>query len=138
MPKDFINGGWGFSTIALFLSLFMTVYCINLLLQVRNKIGGSFAEIGFKTLGKPGKIATEVALFGSQVGFVAAYIYYIASQSMSIIEDISGKVLSDSVKWYFVPVCFCIFMPLVLVRKIQVFAKFHIFGDIMIFVTVIA
>lgn len=46
--------------------------------------------------------------------------------------------MSDSFKWYFMPICFAIFMPLVMVRKIQVFAKFHIFGDIMIFVTVIA
>lgn len=88
MPKDFINGGYGFSVIALILALFLTVYCLKLLVEVKKKLGGSFAEIGYKTLGKPGKIATEITLFGSQVGFVSAYIYYIASQTISIIEDV--------------------------------------------------
>ena len=39
-------------------------------------------------------------------------------------------------KWVYAPICFCILFPLVLVRKIQTFAKFHLFGDIMIFVCV--
>ena len=45
--------------------------------------------------------------------------------------------LATKVKWYFLPICFCIFYPLVLVRKIEAFAKFHIFGDAMIIITLI-
>jgi proton-coupled amino acid transporter len=33
------------------------------------------------------------------------------------------------------PICFVILLPLVMVRKIQTFAKFHVFGDAMIFIT---
>lgn len=76
---------------------------------MRNKIGGSFAEIGYKTLGRPGKIITEITLVGSQVGFVTAYIYYIASQTMQTIEDITGKTVDESYKWYFIPICFVLF-----------------------------
>lgn len=57
---------------------------------------------------------------------------------MEIVSAVTGTEINEGTKWYFVPICFVIFFPLVLVRKIQVFAKFHIFGDIMIFVTVIA
>jgi hypothetical protein len=46
--------------------------------------------------------------------------------------------LATKVKWYFLPICFCIFYPLVLVRKIEAFAKFHIFGDAMIIITIVA
>lgn len=79
MPKSFINGGWLFSVVALIFSLFMTLCCIRLLIETREKIGGSFSEIGQKTYGKCGKIMVDITLFGSQVGFVTAYIYFIAS-----------------------------------------------------------
>ncbi len=35
------------------------------------------------------------------------------------------------------PLCFVILFPLVMVRKISTFAKFHVFGDAMIFITLI-
>jgi solute carrier family 36 (proton-coupled amino acid transporter) len=56
---------------------------------------------------------------------------------MGIIEAAFHVELDDNDKWYFLPVCFVIFYPLVLVRKIQAFAKFHIFGDIMIIITIV-
>ena len=65
MPKNFVNGGWAFSALSLTVSLFLTMFCIHLLLQVREKVGGSFSEIGAKTYGKCGKIAVDITLFGS-------------------------------------------------------------------------
>lgn len=47
------------------------------------------------------------------------------------------EINEDVAKWYFFPICFCIFYPLVLVRKIEVYAKFHVFGDVMIIVAII-
>ena len=41
-------------------------------------------------------------------------------------------------KWWFLPVCMTIYVPLVLVRKIEKFASTHMFGDIMIFITLVA
>jgi solute carrier family 36 (proton-coupled amino acid transporter) len=65
MPKNFVNGGWLFSAIALFMALFVTLLCIRLLLEVRNKVGGSFSDIGAKTYGKCGKVMVDITLFGS-------------------------------------------------------------------------
>ena len=79
MPKNFVNGGYIFSVVALVSALILTLFCIRLLIEVRNKIGGSFSEIGQKTYGKCGKVMVDITLFGSQVGFVTAYIYFIAS-----------------------------------------------------------
>lgn len=78
----------------------------------------------------------DISLFWSQVGFVTAYVYFIASQVMSIVDAADDITLSDSWKWVFLPVCFAIFYPLVLVRKIEPFAKFHVFGDVMIWITI--
>ena len=81
MPADFVAGGYGFSALTILLALFLTLYCAKLLLEVHAKVGGgSLPEIGFKSYGKPGKIAVDIALFLSQFGFVCAYIYFIASQ----------------------------------------------------------
>ena len=35
------------------------------------------------------------------------------------------------------PICMLIYIPLVMVRKIEVFAVTHLFGDIMIIITIV-
>jgi solute carrier family 36 (proton-coupled amino acid transporter) len=41
-------------------------------------------------------------------------------------------------KWWFLPIIMAIYVPLVWVRKIEKFAKTHVFADIMIFATLVA
>ena len=40
-------------------------------------------------------------------------------------------------RWVWLPICMLIYVPLVMVRKIEVFAQTHVFGDIMIIITMI-
>ena len=40
-------------------------------------------------------------------------------------------------KWWWMLICMAIYVPLVYVRKIEVFAVTHLFGDVMIIVTMI-
>jgi len=48
VPKDFYNGGYIFAPATLVGSLFVTLYCAKLLLEVNDRIGGgSFPEMGF-------------------------------------------------------------------------------------------
>ena len=68
---------------------------------------------------------------------MTAYVYFIASQIGSIIAAVKDHPLDEKLKWIALPVCFFIFYPLVLVRKIEPFAKFHVFGDVMIWITLI-
>lgn len=79
MPKNFVNGGYGFSAITVLAALVLTIYCATLLIEVYDKVGGSLPEIGKKVYGTPGKVAVDLSLFSSQFGFVCAYIYFIAS-----------------------------------------------------------
>lgn len=139
LPTNFITGGWFFSGAMLVFALLLTLFCIKLLLEVRNSLGGkmNFPEIGYAAYGTLGRACVEISLFASQFGFVCAYIYFIASQMTDVLQSIAGKTFPEHVKWYYAPLCFAILFPLVLVRKIQVFAKFHVFGDIMVAVTVI-
>ena len=40
-------------------------------------------------------------------------------------------------RWWFFLICMAIYVPLVFVRKIEFFAVTHLFGDIMIIITII-
>ena len=149
MPKDFINGGWLFSAICVLGALFLTLYCASLLLEVSATLKlNDFPSLGFKCFGKPGKIAVDIVLFSSQFGFVTAYIFFIAQQvggPLGIIQcatsnnglddDCSDGVLIN--KWWFLLICSAIYIPLVFVRKIEVFAVTHLFGDVMIIITIL-
>ena len=145
MPGDFVKGGYGFSGLAVVGSLILTLYCAMLLIEVYNEVGGSLPEIGYHCYGKPGKIAVDIALFGSQFGFVCAYIYFIASQiggEGGIVQCVTSTNDSCSDgstvnKWWFMLVGMAIYVPLVMVRKIEVFAMTHLFGDVMIFIMII-
>ena len=79
MPKDFINGGYAFSAACIGCSLFMTLYCARLLLEISEKTNkNDFPSIGFEAYKKPGKICVDIVLFASQFGFVTAYVFFIA------------------------------------------------------------
>jgi len=139
LPTNFTTGGWAFSGAMLCTALFLTLFCIKLLLDTRLALGGkmSLPEIGEACYGKPGRVLVDIALFASQFGFVCAYIYFIASQMTTIIEATWDTHVPLEYKWIYAPICFFILLPLVMVRKIQTFAKFHIFGDVMIALLVV-
>jgi len=89
MPKNFINGGYIFSPIALICSLLLTIHCAKLLLNTRKELGGnlSFSQIGEKTWGRFGKILVDVTLIGSQMSFCVAYPYFITKNMQEIIYE---------------------------------------------------
>jgi amino acid permease len=145
VPKDFKNGGYIFTPITLVASMVLTLYCAKLLLEVHAKTGGSFPSMGFKAYGKPGKIFVEIVLVASQFGFCTAYVYFIASQiggQGGVIPCITGDTEQcvgglELNRWVWMPICMAIYVPLVLVRRIEVFAVTHLFADVMIVLTII-
>lgn len=146
VPKDFYNGGYIFTPFTLVGSLMVTLYCAKLLLITHERLnGGSFPEMGEKAYGKPGKLFVEIVLVASQFGFCTAYVYFIASQIggiggviqciSSTLDDCSDGSATNP--WIWMPICMAIYVPLVMVRKIEVFAATHVFGDVMIIITII-
>jgi proton-coupled amino acid transporter len=53
-----------------------------------------------------------------------------------VLDSAFGIDIPIQDKWWYAPVCFAILFPMVMVRKIETYAKFHVFGDAMIFLTV--
>ena len=146
VPKDFKNGGYIFAPVTLIISAMITTYCAKLLLETNERLkGGSFPEMAFKAYGKPGKIFVEIVLVASQFGFCTAYVYFVGHEiggAGGVIDCITasddkcsdGEVMN---KWIWMPICMAIYVPLVMVRKIEVFAATHVFADIMIILTVL-
>ena len=63
MPKNFRNGGWLWALISMALSFVLTLVCTLKLLEAKAKTkNGSFSDIGFNAMGKPGKILVDVFL----------------------------------------------------------------------------
>jgi solute carrier family 36 (proton-coupled amino acid transporter) len=78
IPKNYLNGGWGFSFFAMTSSYVLAVICALKLLDARKKCGGtSFSDIGVAAYGNLGRILVDIALIVSQVGFTTAFIYFI-------------------------------------------------------------
>ena len=145
-PKVFKNGGYVFTPVALIGSLFATLFCAKLLLDVHDRLGGcSFTEMAFRAYGKRGKVLIEVLIAFSCFGFGTTFVYFIASQiggALGVVTCMtsnfarcqSGFELSMS-DW--ILICSLICVPIVLVRNIQVFSFWQRGGDIILIVTMI-
>lgn len=52
LPNAYYVGGWGFTSVSILTSCIMSVYCVNLLLEAKEKLNAnSYMDIGTKTLG---------------------------------------------------------------------------------------
>ena len=129
MPNGFSNSGWGFSTLALLLSMWLTLTSILLLLEVSEQYEGSFWEIGEIAFGKIGKILWDLTLTLSQAGMTLSSVVFICQNSRFLIFQIFGTEVS---MLYIGIIWFWILTPMIWVRKIQVYAQFHLAADIII------
>ena len=148
MPYAFVEAGYGFSGISLLVSLLLNLISIHKLLQVYKAVGGgSLSELGEKSVGKFGKVLTDILLFFSQLSFCLAYVYFIAQQvggtfilcvTNTAADEVScpaDKGLDLTIppwKWMWIGVCMLLFTPLVWLRKTEKLAFTHIFADIMV------
>jgi solute carrier family 36 (proton-coupled amino acid transporter) len=63
LPKSFVNGGWGFSIMALVASCIITTHCAMLLIQVKEVTkSSSYTAIGLKLYGRVGKALVDLSL----------------------------------------------------------------------------
>jgi solute carrier family 36 (proton-coupled amino acid transporter) len=135
LPKGWVNGGWLFSTLCLLASWVLTTVTSLKLVEIRKKYKLSFSEIGMKAYGLPGKVAVDFFLWFTQTIFVWAYVTFIVDSVNNILDAHAHGTHIN--KWILGAICFVIYVPLWLIRKIEKFAFFHIFADIGIIIGVI-
>ncbi|CAI2364555.1 unnamed protein product [Moneuplotes crassus] len=128
-PNGFYNAGWLFGIATVLVVGSLVIISTNLLLTVSERYPGSFSSLGERSLGKPGKIFCDLALGLTQTGFVCMHIVFISQNVNGILQANFGFMIN---KWVIGVICLTIYAPLTWVRRIQYFAKFHIFAVIIV------
>lgn len=133
LPKAFYNGGLLFSTTLLTSIALISLYTFLLLVETRNRIPVSFGDIGGVLFGKKMRFAVLLAITLSQIGFVCAYMVFVAQNVQALIESVSQCELRVPLS-YLIFGQIAIFVPLALIRKIQKLSAFALVADLFILI----
>ncbi|KAI7873209.1 transmembrane amino acid transporter protein-domain-containing protein [Mucor mucedo] len=133
LPKAFHNGGLLFSTTVLSSIALVSLYTFLLLVETRNKIPVSFGDIGGILFGKKMRYAVLLAITFSQMGFVCAYMVFVAQNVQALIESVSQCDIRVPLS-YLILGQIAIFVPLAMIRKIQKLSAFALVADLFILI----
>ncbi|KAI8972097.1 transmembrane amino acid transporter protein-domain-containing protein [Pilobolus umbonatus] len=131
LPKAFYNGGILFSTLAIIAWALVSLWSFLLLVQTRLAVPASFGDLGGVLYGSKMRVAVLVAITLSQIGFVCAYMIFVA-------ENLQSLVLAFSKCRVLIPMHLLIlaqsfaFIPLAMIRKIQRLSVFALIADVFI------
>ncbi|KAI8334976.1 transmembrane amino acid transporter protein-domain-containing protein [Chlamydoabsidia padenii] len=131
LPKAFYNGGLFFSTALLSTIAVVSLYTFLLLVETRNKVPVSFGDIGGILFGKYMRLAVLIAITLSQIGFVCAYMVFVAQNLQSLIETLSKCEIRMPMS-YLILGQIAVFVPLAMIRKIQKLSAFALIADVFI------
>ena len=111
-------------------------YCAMLLLEVVDKTKArSFTDAAYKILGTKGAVLTNLIITSSQLGFVIAFLYFKIRNTYDILNIGFGLDVSQTwvAVFWFVLLTFFSF-----IKNIEIFAATHLFGDILVVITLLA
>ncbi|KAM5453977.1 hypothetical protein MaudCBS49596_002602 [Microsporum audouinii] len=131
LPRAFLNGGMLFSSIVLVAISALSYYCFILLVNTRNKINGSFGDMGGVLYGEKMRKLILLSIALSQLGFVAAYIVFVSQNLQAFILSVSNCETFMNIK-YVILMQLIIFLPLSLVRDISKLAFTALIADVFI------
>ncbi|KAI8876038.1 hypothetical protein K501DRAFT_232704 [Backusella circina FSU 941] len=133
LPKAFYNGGLLFSTFAIIAWALISLWSFLLLVQTRLAVPASFGDMGGVLYGARMRIAVLVAITLSQIGFVCAYMIFVAENLQSLILTFSRCRVSIPMHLLILAQSFA-FIPLAMIRKIQRLSVFALIADVFIVV----
>ncbi|KAI8344933.1 transmembrane amino acid transporter protein-domain-containing protein [Blakeslea trispora] len=133
LPKAFHNGGLLFSTLFLSFIAAISLYCFLLLVETRNKVPYSFGDIGGKLFGNTMRMLVLIGITTSQIGFVCAYMVFVAQNLQALIEAVSNCKTNIPLH-YLILVQIAVFVPLAMIRKIQKLSVFALIADAFILI----
>jgi proton-coupled amino acid transporter len=89
LPKAFRNGGILFSSMTLIVVSLVTCLCFRLLLDCRERYGGSYGELGAAIGGPRLRKMILISIALSQLGFVCAGIIFTAENLWSFLDAVT-------------------------------------------------
>ncbi|KAI8638330.1 transmembrane amino acid transporter protein-domain-containing protein [Parasitella parasitica] len=133
LPKAFYNGGLLFSTLFLSFIAGVSLYCFLLLVKTRSVVPASFADIGGVLFGRHMRMLVLIAIATSQIGFVCAYMVFVAQNLQALVEAVS-HCETDVPLHHLILVQIAVFVPLAMIRKIQKLSVFALIADAFILI----
>lgn len=140
LPKAFQHGGMLFSIIGLFISAGLSTFCMLRLTDCSNAVmratggsGVSYGLLGERSFGKWGRLAVNVSLVLSQLGFCCSYLIFVEKNLGDIIAQVFHT--NDSVasfSWTLILLQIPLYTPLTWVRRIEYFAITNLIADVLI------
>ncbi|KAI9260543.1 transmembrane amino acid transporter protein-domain-containing protein [Phascolomyces articulosus] len=133
LPKAFYNGGMIFSTTLLAVIAIISLYSFLLLVETRSKVPMSFGDIGGVLFGKTMRMAVLVSITLSQIGFVCAYMVFVAQNLQALLESVFHCEVTVPLA-YLILGQILVFVPLAMIRKIQKLSAFALIADLFILI----
>ncbi|KAF1797587.1 transmembrane amino acid transporter protein-domain-containing protein [Mucor lusitanicus] len=136
LPKAFYNGGLLFSIFAITAWALISLWSFLLLVQTRLVVPASFGDMGGVLYGSRMRVAVLVAITLSQIGFVCAYMIFVAENLQSLVLTFSKCRLTIPMHLLILAQSFA-FIPLAMIRKIQRLSVFALIADVFIVIGLI-
>ncbi|KAG0231649.1 neutral amino acid transporter [Actinomortierella wolfii] len=130
LPKAFQNGGLLFSSIVLVAIAAISLFSFLLLVESRQVVPASFGDIGGHLYGKWMRWAVLFSIAISQIGFVCAYMSFVATNLEALTRNIFDGLTYPS--YYFVLVQLIVFIPLAMIRNIARLSFTAVIADLFI------
>ncbi|GAA5974316.1 hypothetical protein JCM11641_006731 [Rhodosporidiobolus odoratus] len=131
LGKAFFNGGILFSAIVLCFIAMISLYSFLLLVECRLVIHGSFGDIGGALYGKYMRWSILSSIVLSQIGFVSAYIIFVAENLQAFVTAVTNCRTVVSIP-LLIAAQLVIFLPLALIRNIQKLSGTALVADVFI------
>jgi len=120
LPKAFYNGGMVFSIVVMLFVAALSLWSYLLLVRAREHCTGpaSFGDIAEQTMGTKMRFLVQTSIAISQLGFVCAYMIFIAENIHHFISNVTRCTVDLSIG-----VCIlmqlAVFIPFALIRRIE-------------------
>ncbi|KAG7398180.1 hypothetical protein PHYBOEH_011503 [Phytophthora boehmeriae] len=138
LPKGFQNGGMLFSIAGLCASAGLSTFCMlrlvecsNVLIRSPNHHSISYGVVGEQAFGSIGRLAVNVSLVLSQLGFCCSYLIFVQQNIGQVLLHVF-HVRSSVAAWTLIFLQVPLYTPLVWVRHLEYFALTNLFADVLI------
>lgn len=141
LPKAFEHGGMLFSIVGLSISAILSTFCMLRLTDCSNVValtssgGISYGLLGSRAFGPVGRIAVNVSLVLSQLGFCCSYLIFVEKNVGDILAQAFNTDTNavGSFPWMLILLQIPLYTPLTWVRRIEYFAITNLIADVLIF-----
>lgn len=125
LPEGFRNGGMVFSPLILMVSAIVTVYCMRRLVDCLARLpGATYGDVMEAAWGASGRLAVDVSVFLSQIGFFSAGTIFIAQSVVQVAKSQTEGGCGDPgfAEWHVIVAQAAVMVPMVWVRKLKYYS----------------